>query len=244
MRLKISPSPGLNSPPPKAPKTYKTYIGQIFGGTFIATPLSRTVPNSQQRWIITWKKGQEQAEFKSIVHFQGQFGPSQLQDRGYVKKDIDQWITMQTAPQWSSRALQVIEKVTKKPKPKATTTWWWPIDTGVTDVTPGLRDDGKPLGYGCGDAKTDAIIPDKLFGHDLTPACVQHDANYLNCNMIKSDADARLRHDVKVAMGGEDWASELASKATSRLYYLAVRHFGQSAYEQSQSDAGCKAGRR
>jgi hypothetical protein len=106
-------------------------------------------------------------------------------------------------------------------------------DSGVTN---GKRDDGQPLGYGCGDAKTDARVPDHLFGHDLTDACRAHDKNYETCGVTKEAADSQLGHDVSVAMGGG-----VLGAVVGGAYQLGVALGGQSAYNQAQTDSGCRA---
>jgi RHS repeat-associated protein len=42
------------------------------------------------------------------------------------------------------------------------------------------RSDGQPLGYGCGDASTDNLVPDKPLGNDFLLACRAHDQCYGN----------------------------------------------------------------
>lgn len=105
-------------------------------------------------------------------------------------------------------------------------------DSGVAN---GKRDDGQPLGYGCGDAKTDAGVPDHIFGRDLIDACRAHDKNYETCGVTKEAADSQLGHDVSVAMGGG-----LLGAVVGGAYQAGVSFGGQSAYNQAQSEAGCR----
>jgi hypothetical protein len=105
-----------------------------------------------------------------------------------------------------------------------------------TGVTNGVRDDGKPLGYGCGDAKTDGKVPDQVLGRDLTQACVNHDIGYSTCGVTKSVADAKLGSDVNGLMGGG-----ILGAVVGAAYQAGVSLFGQSAYDRAQTEAGCRS---
>lgn len=100
-------------------------------------------------------------------------------------------------------------------------------------VTNGVRDDGRPLGDGCGDAKTDHLIPDKVLGHDLTPSCRAHDEAYSNSSSTKQAADAQLAKDVSSAMGGG-----ILGAIGGGLYQAGVALGGQDAYDRAQREAG------
>ena len=105
-------------------------------------------------------------------------------------------------------------------------------DSGVTN---GKRDDGNPVGYGCGNVQTDKYVPDHLLGHDLTPACRNHDIGYSTCGVAKDVADAKLGSDVSAAMGGG-----LLGGIVGSIYHAGAATFGQSSYDQAQTDAGCR----
>ena len=105
-----------------------------------------------------------------------------------------------------------------------------------TGVTNGTRNDGLPIGAGCGDAKTDWIVPDIVFGSDLTQACANHDINYSTCGVTKQAADTQLGLDITNSLGGGFLAS-----AVGDVYYSGVSLGGQNAYDTAQSNAGCYA---
>jgi hypothetical protein len=107
------------------------------------------------------------------------------------------------------------------------------FDSGVTN---GVRDDGQPLGYGCGDAARDAMIPDKAYGIDLTDACVKHDKAYSICGAPKVEADLAFRSDLY-----DDCRAQEGSVATcafiSFTYSTAVLLGGEKAYDAAQEVA-------
>ena len=105
------------------------------------------------------------------------------------------------------------------------------FDSGVTN---GVRDDGLPIGAGCGTAATDHVAPDVVFGHDLTISCVNHDIGYGTCGVTKAEADTKLGNDVSAAMGGG-----LLGAAVGFAYEFGVSVFGQSAYDSAQAASGC-----
>ena len=106
-------------------------------------------------------------------------------------------------------------------------------DSGVTN---GVRNDGMPLGFGCGDAKTDHLVPDRLLGNDLTGACHNHDIAYSTLGVTKEAADAQLGKDVSNAMGGG-----LIGAVVGGAYQIGVSLFGQAAYDSAQAEAREKA---
>ncbi|MEY3135913.1 MAG: hypothetical protein RJA39_1798, partial [Pseudomonadota bacterium] len=56
----------------------------------------------------------------------------------------------------------------------------------------GIRNDGNALGAGCGTVKSDAFVPDMLFGIDVSQACFQHDQSYATCGFSRETADTNL----------------------------------------------------
>ena len=103
-------------------------------------------------------------------------------------------------------------------------------DSGVTN---GVRNDGMPIGFGCGDAKTDHLVPDRLFGNDLTGACYNHDIGYSTLGVTKEAADAQFGKDVSNAMGGG-----LLGAIVGGAFQVGVSLFGQAAYNSAQAQAG------
>lgn len=82
---------------------------------------------------------------------------------------------------------------------------------------PSLRPDGLPCGYGCGDAKTDAYVPDFF-----PKSCAAHDDCYSD-QRGKAACDSNFKRDMKLERPN--------MAATSWLYYKAVDVFGGDAYK-------------
>ncbi len=101
-------------------------------------------------------------------------------------------------------------------------------DSGVTN---GRRDDGLPLGTGCGDKYTDGITPDRIFGKDITKSCINHDDRTGTLGYPKDLADKQLRDDIYHEMGGG-----VTAAIVSNVYYGAVTLFGGSAYDRAQQE--------
>ena len=102
-------------------------------------------------------------------------------------------------------------------------------DSGVTD---GVRDDGIQIGYGMGDAKTDHLVPDKLFGIDLAQWGREHDDKYSTLGFSKEVADAQLGKDVSNAMGGG-----ILGALVGGAFQLGVSLGGHEAYNNAQAEA-------
>jgi hypothetical protein len=104
----------------------------------------------------------------------------------------------------------------------------------------GLRTDGKALGAGCGTVKSDAFIPDILFGIDLTPVCMQHDQDYSTCGFDRELADANFYDSILTecqAQGGGEFTCTLISA----IYFVSVSIMGGDAYNEGQLES-CKSG--
>ena len=106
----------------------------------------------------------------------------------------------------------------------------WMLGTNSGVGPDGLRTDGENLGYGCGDSGTDRVVPDRLFGVDLTAICVKHDFAYGNCES-KTKADAVFKQEIYNLML-EKRGLVLASIAAT-TYFEAVDKFGQDAYDKA-----------
>jgi hypothetical protein len=102
-------------------------------------------------------------------------------------------------------------------------------DSGVTN---GKRDDGLPLGTGCGDKYTDGITPDRIFGKDITKICINHDNETATLGFSKEIADKNLRDGIYHEMGGG-----VTAAVVSNVYYGAVTLFGGPAYDRAQQEA-------
>ena len=107
------------------------------------------------------------------------------------------------------------------------------FDSGITD---GAREDGNALGAGCGTVKSDAFIPDMLFGIDVSQACFQHDQSYATCGFERRAADASLASNIRNdcrAQGG----NFLTCNVIAGVYGVTVSLFGASAFKVAQSQS-------
>ncbi len=107
------------------------------------------------------------------------------------------------------------------------------MDSGTSQ---GLRKDGNALGAGCGTVKSDAFVPDILFGIDVSQACFEHDQSYATCGMDRRTADLNLGRniikDCELQGGGEFTCDVIAA-----VYATGVFIFGESAYRQAQGQS-------
>jgi hypothetical protein len=104
------------------------------------------------------------------------------------------------------------------------------FDSGTTS---GVRDDGQPLGSGCGTALLDGVVPDVMFGINLQSSCAAHDNRYNMCGFEKAEADNLLRTDILTsceAQGGNG----LLCNVIATAYGVGVSLGGGKAYSTSQ----------
>jgi hypothetical protein len=111
------------------------------------------------------------------------------------------------------------------------------FDSGTNN---GSRVDGKALGAGCGTVKSDAFIPDILFGIDISQACFEHDQSYSTCGFEKGKADANFLNNIMDDCG-EQGGGMLTCNFISGIYYVSVAFLGDSAYKNAQT-ASCLPG--
>lgn len=107
------------------------------------------------------------------------------------------------------------------------------FDSGTSS---GVREDGKSLGAGCGTAKSDAFVPDMLFGIDVSQACFQHDQSYSTCGFSRATADTNLSNNILKdcnAQGG----NALTCNVIAGVYSVSVSLFGASAFKQAQAQS-------
>ena len=120
-----------------------------------------------------------------------------------------------------------------------------PLASFFEDWIAAPRRDGKPLGYGCGDAKTDNIVPDKPLGYDFLPACRGHDLCYgdksgpskAKCdddfiNDMLKECDKYI-DDAPVSHGGKGLQRSECS-GVAAIYYKAVKEKGQAAFNAAR----------
>lgn len=107
------------------------------------------------------------------------------------------------------------------------------FDSGTTN---GRRVDGNALGAGCGTVKSDAYIPDILFGIDISKACFEHDQSYSTCGFEKGTADANFMNNIMDECG-EQGGGMLTCHFISGVYYVSVAFLGDSAYKNAQASS-------
>lgn len=105
----------------------------------------------------------------------------------------------------------------------------------------GMRPDGNPWGYGCGDESTDWIVPDSLGAADFLPACRKHDICYGTLDSNKNICDTNLGTNMKLAcqsdLKGLHKLYRPLCNGMAGGYEFAVSKFGQSAYDAAQEKA-------
>jgi RHS repeat-associated protein len=112
---------------------------------------------------------------------------------------------------------------------------------------PPMRPDGRPWGAGCGDAGTDALVPDRFILGKVSfgKACDAHDACYGAPGSDKLTCDDDFKKNLKTACGDKLKGIRKAVKplcdAQASLYGAAVRNLGGSAYDTAQAETQAKA---
>jgi len=104
------------------------------------------------------------------------------------------------------------------------------IESGTAN---GKRVDGNALGAGCGTVKSDAFIPDILFGIDVSKACFEHDQSYATCGFDKSTADSNFYNNIMADCGAQG-GGMLACNVISGVYFMGVTVLGGGAYKSAQ----------
>ena len=104
------------------------------------------------------------------------------------------------------------------------------IDSGTSQ---GVRKDGNALGAGCGTVKSDAFVPDILFGINVSQACFEHDQSYATCGMDRRTADDKLTHSI-INECDQQGGNELTCHVIAGVYGASVYLFGASAYREAQ----------
>jgi hypothetical protein len=100
----------------------------------------------------------------------------------------------------------------------------------------GARNDGNALGAGCGTVKSDAFVPDMLFGIDVSQACFQHDQSYATCGFSRVTADTNLSKHILNDCGVQG-GSSLTCNLIAGFYGFGVSLFGERAFIQAQEQS-------
>jgi hypothetical protein len=83
----------------------------------------------------------------------------------------------------------------------------------------------------CGSGWTNGIVPDSLFGVDISYACFVHDQNYSeNSTMDRIDADLQFARDIFRILT-DSGVNEIAAAQAATIYLMGVRGPGFFAYE-------------
>ena len=99
-----------------------------------------------------------------------------------------------------------------------------------------MREDGNALGAGCGTVKSDAYVPDMLFGIDVSQACFQHDQSYSTCGFSRAIADANLSNNILKDCDSQG-GNALTCNVIAGVYSVSVSLFGASAFKQAQAQS-------
>ncbi len=100
----------------------------------------------------------------------------------------------------------------------------------------GVREDGNALGAGCGTVKSDAFVPDMLFGIDVSQACFQHDQSYSTCGFSRSTADSNLINNILNDCGAQG-GNALTCNLIAGIYGAGVSLLGGRAFIQAQEQS-------
>ncbi len=99
------------------------------------------------------------------------------------------------------------------------------------------RADGNPAGYGCGDSKTDWIVPDRVLGADYFPARRKHDKCYEDLEKTKAQCDLEFKVNLvnicDDALADKNIRKSMC-KGVANIYYKAVDVMGDSAFTAAQ----------
>jgi hypothetical protein len=84
---------------------------------------------------------------------------------------------------------------------------------------------------GCGSGWTNGLVPDSVYGVNISYACFVHDRNYsADSTMSRVDADWQLALDIARILEAAGISSGFAADA-AMLYHVGVRTGGYFAYE-------------
>lgn len=104
-----------------------------------------------------------------------------------------------------------------------------------------VRPDGQPWGWGCGDKDTDHVVPDVMWGVNVTPACRKHDHCYERAcepGVTKERCDDDFFKDVRSACR-QAGKPEVVCYQLAKSYYDGVRRGGGPSFEAEKKKC-CK----
>lgn len=113
---------------------------------------------------------------------------------------------------------------------------FWDFLKFESGTSHGAREDGNALGAGCGTVKSDAYVPDMLFGIDVSQACFQHDQSYSTCGFSRAIADANLSNNILKDCDSQG-GNALTCNVIAGVYSVSVSLFGASAFKQAQAQS-------
>ncbi|WP_337958596.1 RHS repeat-associated core domain-containing protein, partial [Candidatus Accumulibacter vicinus] len=90
----------------------------------------------------------------------------------------------------------------------------------------------------CGSGSNEAIIPDWIYGMNISRACYNHDVCYEQCGKSKQQCDSELRKDIEdICAKGPSGSIRAECNRMARQYERAVQAYGGDAYAQAQKEA-------
>ncbi len=113
---------------------------------------------------------------------------------------------------------------------------FWDFFNFGSGTSNGIRNDGNALGAGCGTVKSDAFVPDMLFGIDVSQACFQHDQSYATCGFSRSTADTNLSNQILNDCGAQE-GNTLTCHFIAGVYGVSVSLFGARAFKLAQEQS-------
>ena len=109
------------------------------------------------------------------------------------------------------------------------------IKAGIENFKNSPRADGNPLGWGCGDSKTDNFVPDKPFGSNFMPSCRAHDICYGDKKgPLKEKCDDDFYKNMLKECAAKSWPMKQVCEATAHDYHAAVQFMGKDAFSNAR----------
>lgn len=93
----------------------------------------------------------------------------------------------------------------------------------------------------CGSGPNEPLVPDWLYGINISNACYNHDICYDQCGKSKAQCDNDLRRDIEQACNSAP-SQQIKQEyyRMARQYQWAVQSFAGGAYDDAQKAGCCK----
>jgi len=89
-------------------------------------------------------------------------------------------------------------------------------------------------GLGASGDKFNFLIPDTIYGLDITITSLVHDWDYYHRKEDRLIADNRFLKNMEILINKGSWWLRFLRKRRAKKYYIAVRMFGSKAYATKQ----------